>query len=319
MFGVIIEGIRVFSNLDRSYYLGVAIITILALSAIVITGLLFEAKGKLYKSLIIIGAIFTLIYWPAGIVIIGIGFLFRKRAISEQGNSKTVIRLLPNEQPQRICINDQHSGWSFDGRYYANALSSIKFPPQFFRDLELANILTYDNPGENCSIGYNSAVRKFFVTVYIYPAHSESLSDALRLEIDNIKNSHPDLLSSSPEEFLEFDSEIPELNLIFSNSTLASSGLTFKDGDDEVKSYLILTQLGENYIKLRASWPKNSAFELKEASLSILSILVQLRGINRSMDIFGTKMGNSQCSNQFRDLLLTKFDYQPTYAHTQRS
>ena len=290
MFGLLHEGIRVFSQLDSSYYLDVVIITVLAI-LVLLVGMriyptLFSAKGKLYKYLIIIGAVCLFLFWPIGIITVGLGLLFRYKAIAQQKNSRCVVKLVPNRQPQNININHEKSGWKVDGEYYINRLSSIKFPQQFGGILNLTSILVYDDLGENCSIGYQSIIPDFYVTAYIYTAHSNDLSDAFKTEFENIVASHPDISMPSNQEFWGPNTEAVGNNLNFTNSAFISRAFCYAEDAIKVKSVVILTQLSGNCIKVRATWPSDTSFPSRMVLSTLRGVLIDLTALNR-LDIFG--------------------------------
>ncbi|MEI6513532.1 MAG: hypothetical protein WCO51_09705 [bacterium] len=290
MFGVLFEGIRVFSQLDSSYYLNVALITVLAipvlLIGIYIYSTLFSTRGKLYKYLIVIGAILLFLFWPIGIITVCLGLFFRHKAIAQQKNSRCVVKLVPNRQPQNVDINHEKSGWKVDGEYYINRLSSIKFPQQFGGILNLTSILVYDDLGENCSIGYQSIIPNFYVTAYIYTAHSNDLTDAFKGEFENIVTSHPDLSIPSSQEFWGPDTEAVENNLNFADSAFISTALCYAEGAIKVNSFVIFAEFAGNYIKVRATWPSDTRFPSGMALSTLRGVLIDLTALNR-LDIFG--------------------------------
>lgn len=317
MFGVLYEGIRVLGNLDKSYYLDVALITVLAIPTIVVVMLIFHtlfwAKGKLYKYFIVVGAIFLFISWPVGTITICFGLFFRHQVIAQvqkniQEHFKPIVKLKPNCQPQYVDKNHKYSGWTFDGEYYINRLSSIKFPQQFGQVLNLTSILVYDDLGENCSIGYQSIIPNFYVTAYIYKEHSNDLSDAFRTELENIATSHPDLSIPSSQEFWGSDAETVGNNLDFADSSFISTALCYEEGAIKVKSFIILTQLAGNYIKLRATWPSDSSFQSKIALSALRGVLVDLTEFNK-LDIFGIKhtTKSTRLHTAFKNIFLFLF------------
>lgn len=290
MFGVLYEGIKVFSQLDSSYYLDVAIFTVLAIPVILvgmrIYPTLFLAKGKLYKYLIVIGAILLFLIWPLGIITVYLGFFFRHKAMAQQKNFRSVVKLVPNAPPQYIDINHENSGWKFDNEHYTNRLSKLQFPHQFGGILNLTSILVYDDLGENCSIGYQSIIPDFYVTAYIYTAHSNDLADAFRTEFENIVASHPDISMPSNQEFWGSNTEAVGNNLNFANSAFISRALCYAEGAIKVKSIVILNQCSGNYIKVRATWPSDTSFPSRMVLSTLRGVLIDLTALNR-LDIFG--------------------------------
>lgn len=290
MFGVLFEGIRVFSQLDSSYYLNVALITVLAIPVLLIGmyiySTLFSTKGKLYKYLIVIGAILLFLFWPIGIITVCLGLFFRHKAIAQQKNFRSVVKLVSNGPPQNIDIDHGNSGWKFYDGHYINRLSSLKFPHQFGDILNLSSILVYDDLGGNCSIGYQSIIPNFYVTAYIYTAHSNDLPDAFKAELENIANSHSDLSIPSSQEFWGPDTEAVGNNLNFADSAFISTAFCYSEGDIKVKSFVILTQLSGNYIKVRATWPSDTNFLSRVVLSTLRRVLIDLTALNR-LDIFG--------------------------------
>lgn len=294
--GVLSEGIRVFGSLDKSYYLDVALITVLTIPTIVVVRIIFHtlfwAKGKLYKYLIVVGAIFLFISWPVGTITICFGLFFRYQAISQvkkniQENFKPIVKLKPNGETEYVDKNSKYSGWAFDGEYYINRSSSIKFPQQFGNALNLTSLLIYDDLGENCSIGYQSIILNCYATAYIYKKHSNDLLfDTFKTELENIAISHPDLSIPSSQEFWGVDAETVGNNLNFPESSFISSALCYEERAIKVKSFIILTQFAGNYIKIRATWPGDTSFQSRMVLSTLREVLTDLTVFNR-LDMFG--------------------------------
>lgn len=242
----------------------------------------------MYKLLLAIGALLLPIFWPVGLGVAALGLFFRNRAITQQANFMSIIRLKPNCQPEQVDINYKNSGWKFDGKYYINRLSSIKFPQQFGRVLGLTNILVYDDLGENCSIGYQSIVSGFYVTTYIYKAHSNDLSGALEVELENIAASYPEFLMPSNQEFWGVDAETAGHNLNFADASFISTAFCYGEGNIKVKSFIVLTQFAGNYVKLRVTWPSDSDFPSKTVLSTLRGVLMDITVLNQ-LDIFGIK------------------------------
>lgn len=208
--------------------------------------------------------------------------------INQGDYRRMVSRIKPDHSIKLVDINEKTSGWIFDGEYYINRLSLIKFPQQFGPDLNLITILVYDDRGENCSIGYRSKIQSCYVTAYIYKGYSNDLSDAFRTELELIADSHPELSIPSNQEFWGIDAETVGDNLNFEGSAFISTALCYDEETIPVKSFIILVQIAENYMKLRATWPSDSRLESKIALSTLRGILIELT-ISNKVDIFNIK------------------------------